>query len=280
MNDELEVGFNIILEGPSGTGKTHSLGTLVDIGLEVFVLFLEAGQETLLGYYTDKGREIPSNLHIHTLRNRTATFADLKDSARKANTLTHKTIQEMIDPYRNKYDSYHHILDCLNNFTDQRTGEIFGAVDTWGTDRALCLDGLSGVNRAAKQLIVGGKAVTSLTEWGQAQFYVEELLQSLCNGCRCHFVLIAHQEKEDDPISGTSKKTVATLGKALAPKIPQIFSDVVLAVRNGDKYHWSTADTQTDLKHRNLPLSGSISPDFALAHNKWLSRIRGIRETS
>lgn len=276
--NELEVGFNMLVEGPSGAGKTRSIGTLVDTGLQVHAIFLEAGQETLLGYFTDEGKPVPDNLHIHNLRNKTASFLDLKDSAKKANTLTHKTIQEMIDPMRNKYDTYLHLLDCLNNFVDQRTGESFGAVDTWGTDRVLCIDGLSGINRAAKQLVVGGKAVTSLTEWGQAQFYVEELLQGLCNGCRCHFVLIAHQEKEDDPISGTSKKTVATLGKALAPKIPQIFSDVVLAVRNGDKYNWSTADTQTDLKHRNLALSGNLPPDFGPAYAKWLSQMKGVRE--
>jgi hypothetical protein len=276
MTDSADiVGFNQLLEGDSGTGKTYALGTLVETGLDVFTLFLESGQETLYGYFTDKGNSIPDNLHVHRLRSTTASFKELLDSAKKTNTLPHKTLSEMLDPYRNKYDFYLSILDCLNNFVDQRTGQSFGPVDDWGVDRVLVIDGLSGINRAAMQLVIGGKAVRSQAEWGQAQFYVEELLHKLCNGCRCHFVLIAHQELEQDPLGGGSKKTVATLGKALAPKIPQLFSDVVLAVKQGDKFMWSTADTSCALKNRNLSLSGQLPPSFAPVYAKWKSRMYG-----
>ena len=48
-------GVNVMLMGPAGTGKTHSIGTLADAGLEVFYLGLESGLESLYGYYTDKG---------------------------------------------------------------------------------------------------------------------------------------------------------------------------------------------------------------------------------
>lgn len=33
-------GVNVLLMGPSGTGKTYSIGTLVDMGVEVFYLHL------------------------------------------------------------------------------------------------------------------------------------------------------------------------------------------------------------------------------------------------
>lgn len=276
--NELDIGFKVILEAPSGAGKTHSLGTLADCGLETFVLFVDesSGPGTLRSYYVDKGLPVPDNLHLHSLQSRKASFLDLKDSAKKMNTLSHKTLLELTDPTRSKYDLYLNILDVCNNFIDQRTGEAFGSVDSWGPDRVFAVDGLTGINRAAMQLVIGGKAVRSQSDWGSAQFYVEELLQSFCNGCKCHFVLIAHQELET--VDGAAKKTVATLGKALAPKIPQIFSDVVLAVRNGDRYLWSTADTQTDLKHRNLPLSSTLPPDFGPVYEKWLSRVRESKE--
>ena len=58
-------GVNVLLMGPSGTGKTHSIGTLVDLGIDVFYLALEAGMESLLGYWTDRGKEVPANLHWH-----------------------------------------------------------------------------------------------------------------------------------------------------------------------------------------------------------------------
>jgi hypothetical protein len=40
--------------GASGTGKTHSIRTLVDAGLEVFVLFTEPGMEVLADVPADK----------------------------------------------------------------------------------------------------------------------------------------------------------------------------------------------------------------------------------
>ena len=36
-------GFNVLLMGPSGTGKTYSIKSLVETGLETFALFLEPG---------------------------------------------------------------------------------------------------------------------------------------------------------------------------------------------------------------------------------------------
>ena len=269
-------GWNVLLEGASGTGKTHSIGTLVDTGLDVHTIFLEAGQETLYGYWTDRGLDVPPNLHVHSLESRTAGFTELLDSARKTNTLSHDVLAKMIDPTRAKYDGYIKLLTTLNNYTDQRTGQSFGAVDSWGTDRVVVIDGLTGINRAAMQLVVGGKATRSQAEWGQAQHYVEELLQKLTNGCRCHFVLIAHIERETDQVLGGSKITMSTLGKALGPKIPQMFSDVVLCRREGDKFMWSTADVSADLKFRNLPLSSTIKPDFAQIVSKWKSRAAGV----
>lgn len=275
MNDPT-TGFNTLLEGPTGVGKTHSIGTLVDTGLQVHYVALESGQETLYGYYTDKGKPVPDNLHISLVKTSTAGFLDLIDSAEKTNTLSHEALAKMTDPKRGSYRGYINLLKALNNFTDDRTGEQFGPVDSWGTDRVIVLDGLTGINRAAMQLVVGGKATRSQPEWGQAQHYVEELLYKLCNGCRCHFVLISHVERETDQVFGGVKITMSTLGKALAPKIPQMFSDVILCRREGDKFLWSTADGQADLKFRNLPLSSTIVPDFGKIVSKWKSRVDGI----
>ena len=51
-------GPKILLEGPSGTGKTYALAKLVEWAaknkIEVFILFTENGLETLLGYWKDK----------------------------------------------------------------------------------------------------------------------------------------------------------------------------------------------------------------------------------
>ena len=265
-------GTNIMLMGPAGTGKTYALGTLVDAGMEVFYVPLENGLESLLGYWTDKGQEIPKNLHWSETIVAQSSLADLLDSAKKANTLTLESLSKVNDPNRHKYNQFLQLLETLNNFKDSRTGEVYGAVNEWGTDRVIVLDGMSGVSRAAMSMVIGGKPVKSMADWGIAQTYVENLLNLLCDGCKCHFVLIAHVERETDQVLGGVKLMASTLGKALAPKIPSMFSDVILATREGTTFTWSTSSGIADLKTRNLPLADKIKPDFGQVIMKWKSR--------
>lgn len=265
-------GVNILLEGPAGTGKTHSIGTLVDSGIETFYLAIESGTESLLGYWRDSGKPVPPNLHLHHLKPATASFSQMIDAATKVNTLSHKSLAEMQDPDRGKHNQFIELLRVLNNFTDQRDGKVYGAVDSWGPERAIVVDGLTGVNSCAMSLVVGSKPVRSQSDWGIAQDQVEKLLRMLCDQCRCHFILIAHVEREVDQVLGGSKITVSTLGKALSPKIPAMFSDVILATRGGDKFTWDTANAQADLKTRNLPIHAANPPSFGPIIAKWKAR--------
>ena len=265
-------GFNACLMGPAGTGKTYAIGPLVESGLEVFYLALEPGLETLLGYFADKGKPIPANLHWHTLKAPAASFADLIGAAKNINTLSLDSLAKMSDPNRSKHNQFISLLEVLNNFTDERTGQSYGPVDKWETDRVIVIDGLTGLGRAAMSLVIGGKPVKNQSDWGIAQDQVEKILRMLCDACPCHFVLIAHIERETDQVLGGVKLMVSTLGRVLAPKIPAMFSDVVLTVRQGDKWSWDTANAQADLKTRNLPISGSLRPDFTAIVKKWKSR--------
>lgn len=265
-------GVNVLVMGPAGAGKTHSLGSLVDAGVEVFVLFLESGQESLFGYWTDRNLPIPENLHWHTLAAPKADFLSMLDDADKISKLSLDALSKMADPNRGKHNSFISILTALNNFHDDRTGKDFGPVNGWGPGRALAIDGMAGLGRAAMSLVVGGKAVKSQSDWGIAQDQLEKLLRMLCDGCRCHFVLLAHVERETDMVLGGVKIMVSTLGRALAPKIPSMFSDVVLAVRTGTKWEWDTASAQADVKTRNLAIAATNPPSFAPVIAKWKSR--------
>lgn len=265
-------GTNVLLIGPAGTGKTYSLATLVESGVEVFYLALEPGLEALLGYWIDNGKPVPDNLHWHFLPPADASFTELQDSAIKINMMSLKALADMQDPNRSKYNQFVKIYTVLNNFEDQRTGEKFGSVDSWGADRAIVIDSLTGLNNASLSSIVGGKPVRSQSDWGIAQNQLESLLRKLADGCRCHFILLAHVEREVDQILGGVKLMVSTLGKALAPKIPPMFSDVILTRREGTKFSWSTADPTADTKTRNLPLREGIDPSFGQIITKWRAR--------
>lgn len=269
--DALE-GVNVVLMGPSGSGKTYSIGTLVDSGIEVFYLALENGLESLLGYYADNNKEIPSNLHWHRIEPKKAGFQALIDSATKINIMDQKTLASSSDTRRKEYDSFLKIVSSLSNFIDDRTGISYGSVDSWGTDRVIVVDGLTGINNAAMNLVVGGKPMKSQSDWQIAQSQVETLLTKLCDDCNCHFVLLAHIEREHDEIMGGIKLTMSTLGKALLAKLPRLFSDIILTTRDGLNFYWDTIDNKADVKTRNLPMSSKNPPDFKAILKKWNSR--------
>lgn len=265
-------GVNTLLMGPAGTGKTFSIGTLVDSGVEVFYLGLEPGIESLLAYYKDKGQDLPANLHWHTLDAPKASFTELIDSANKINTMQLDTLAKMQDPNRSKHNQFIKMLEALNDFPDDRSGQKFGCVDTWGTNRALVVDGMAGLARAAMALVVGGKPVRNQSDWGIAQDQVEKVVRLWTDNCQCHFVLIAHVEREQDAILGGVKLMVSTLGKALAPKLPPMFSDVILTERSGSNFTWNTGSAMADVKSRSLPIAEKLPADFKAIINKWVSR--------
>lgn len=265
-------GVNILLMGPSGTGKTHSIGTLVDLGVEVFYLALESGFESLAGYYTDRGKAIPANLHWHKLAPSTASFTELLSNAKQINTLNLDALAKLTDPNKSKHNQFIALLEALNNFPDDRTGEKFGSVQSWDQSRVLVVDGATGISQCAMSLVIGGKAVTNQSDWGIAQGQIERLIRMLCDNCACHFVMLAHVERETDQVLGGVKLMVSTLGKALAPKFPAMFSDVILCTRNGDKWFWDTASSIADVKTRNLPMKSDNPPDFRNIISRWVSR--------
>lgn len=272
-------GVNVLIEGPTGTGKTHSLGTLADAGVELFCLFTENALETLLGYWTDRGLPVPPNVHWHVLKRPEGSFNVLAEGANTINTYTLDSLYKMVDANRAKHNQFVTLLRSLADFPDDRTGQKFGPVDSWGPNRCLALSTLTGINPIAMSLVIGNKAVKDQRDWGIAQDQIEKILRQLTDGCKCHFILEAHVERETDQVFGGVKITVATLGRALAPKIPPMFSDVILAYREGPRFFWSTANSQADLKARNLPIADGIPQDFKQIFTKWQSRGGKFSET-
>lgn len=267
-------GVNILLEGPAGTGKTYSIGTGVDYSpsLDWHYIAFESGAESLIGYWTDRGQKVPDNLHIYTVKPAAAGWSEMADQVKYVNTLSYEALKKQTDPNRSKYDQYEKFLRTFNDVREDKSEAKFGSVDKWGTNKVLVIDGLTGLGDAVLKAVIGGKADRDQKDWGLAQNMLENFLRKLTSDCRCHFVLLAHVERETDLVSGGSKVTVSTLGRALAPKIPPMFSDVILAKRNVAQWHWDNADPQADLKFRNLPIGDKNPPNFKVIFDKWTSR--------
>lgn len=265
-------GPNILLMGDAGTGKTFSIGTLVETGIEVFYLSIEQGIESLFGYWTDRGLPIPENLHWHKIEPPKASFKELADAALKVNTLSYESLGKMTDVNRHTHNLFIKVNESFFDFPDDRTGKKYGAVDTWGPGRAVVVDGLTGLSRAAMSLTVGGKPIRNPGDYGIAQGQLEGYLRLICDHCRCWFVLLAHVEKEIDPVLGGMKVTVATIGQKLAPLIPPMFSDVIYTTREGTKWAWNTASANVVTKARNLPWADGLPTDFRPVFEKWKQR--------
>jgi AAA domain len=270
---------SILLMGETGAGKTYSIRTLLDAGLETFVIGTEPTfLDTLLDASSVRG-QIRPGLHWKAVQPARVGIAGIQEMVKKISTMDFKGLADAKPDNQRQHAQLVTLLSTLANFVDDRTGKEFGSVESWGADRALVIDSLSGLNLMAMDLTIGNKVTAHMGEWGVAMGTLEKLLLNLCSNLKCFFVLTSHLEREADDNTGGSKLMVSTLGKKLAPKIPRFFSEVVLAYREGEAFHWSTALTGVVLKHRALPLGAKLLPSFepiVAAHKRRLASLTGV----
>jgi hypothetical protein len=248
--------FNICLVGPIGTGKTYSTRTLVDAGLELFIQALEPGVDNQFA-------DIPCpKAHVNYISPAKQDWTEMIRAATDVNTLTMDQLQKMPAANRHKYQQFLDMLRNLADFECQRCKQKFGPVDSWGPERALVVDGLSGMSQMAMDLTVGAKVIRTQPEWGASMNICLRAVRKLCYDTKCTFVLIAHMDREKDDLRGGTVKTVSTLGTKLAPELIKPFDEVICTIRSGAKFHWSTTEMDIDLKDRVLGWSDELEPDF------------------
>lgn len=260
-------GFKVLLEGDSGAGKTTSAISLIGCGITPFVVMTDPSLGTYAKTTCDPGGQM--ELHYRYITPVSSSWEDLIASADKVNTYTMDMLAKMQDANRRKHIQFKEVLQSFHNFKCDRCGKEFGNISNWGTGRALFLDSMTGLNPMAMDLVAGDKPIKSQADWQMAQGQLNKLIQSLCVNTRCHFIMTAHQERETDEVTGAIKVMVSTLGKKLAPVIPRFFDEVVEAVREGDKFRWSTITPNTVLKARLLPFGSNLTASFVGLVDAW-----------
>jgi len=257
-------GTATLLMGPPGTGKTHSITTLLESGLEVFVMITDpGGEETLLDVVRKKKLPI-ENLHYHYVAPVNVNFSTLIDTAKVVTLSGYEDLSKLKSGLnKNKYQQFIQLLEALNNFPCDRTGETYGAVDDWGPERVLVVDSLTGINKMCKNLILGSKPAGHVGEYGVARRVQEQLINKLVGDLTCFFVLISHITRERNEVTGAMIITASAVTGPYGPLIGVDFSDVVLAERNGSKFTWSTIALNADVKGRALPVGKDLPPTFA-----------------
>lgn len=269
-------GPKVLLEGPSGTGKTYAIGTLVDWAAQanrpVHVVFSENGLETLLGYWTERKLAVPTNLRWHVVRSPALGLNQLLDAAEKAGQLSFQALSSITDPTRATNNPWEKFLRVLSDVPDDRTGTKHGNIGTWAADTILVNDSLSETAQAAFKMVVGSKPVASQSDYMVAQNNLLNWLRYMTQSFQGTFVITAHVQRQINEVAGTMQLMTKAIGKAIGDEIPQLFSEVIYTVREGSNWYWDTAHAQADTKTRYLPIQSKIRPDFAQIMDKWLAR--------
>lgn len=125
------------------------------------------------------------------------------------------------------------------------------------------------------KMVIGNKPTASPSDYGVAQNNLMNFLRLCTQGIASTFIITAHVDRQTDEITGGIKLMTKAIGKAMANDIPQLFSDVIYAVREGTNWYWDTAAGNVDVKTRSLPISSKIKPDFAQIMDKWANRRGG-----
>lgn len=260
-------GFNTMILGAPGSGKTSCIPTMAKAGLEVFVAFTEQGVGNLkkamdLHKLTDEER---ARIHWSYVSPAKGSFSGLLKGATDIQRATE--FGKMQAGNRKDHSQFLDLLKVLTNFIDQN-GEEFGAVDSWGADRVLVIDGMSGLNDMTMGLVAGDKPVKTLQDWGVAIDQLDKFIKQCCN-MLSGFVLLAHLEQEKDEVTGRMVVTASTLGRKLGTTIGRHFQDVILASKGKGKYQWATEDSRIELKASYLKESPSLTPSFESLVDSW-----------
>lgn len=263
-------GMKILLMGDSGTGKTHSIRTLVEAGLEVFAIFTEPGMDVLADIPSDK-------LHWNYVSPSSVSWGDMQESSKKLNTLAFDALAKLPHINRGNHAEYMAVQGICDNFIDQRTGKEYGSIDRFTTSQVVCLDSFSGLSYMAMNLVAGSKPIKSPGDYGTAMDNLERFTIKITQDVRCHVVMIGHKAREKDEQTGGLSMMIDTLGQKLAPKLTKYFTDIIDAQRSGGSFSWSTVTPGTVLKARNLPWKDGLPASFVPLVNNWREKDRLAR---
>lgn len=261
--------MKVINFGPVGVGKTAALATIPS-EYKVRCIFLEPGVDTLGKMFALKNKPVPPHFAWQMVKMQEANLEDFVGMTNKINnydleSLTRLPVNAI---YKEKSPAFIRLLGSLSNFTDDRTGEVLGSVESWGNDTILVIETLTALTDAMDRLQCGLRPIRSLPDWQIIQNHIMRLLNMLAQ-LQCHVILTGHWEKEMNEVTGRMDITLSTAGRKLAPKISRFWSDMILSKRENTTFTWSTTAAGADLKTRHLEFADNIPPDYSKMLANW-----------
>lgn len=207
------------------------------------------------------------------------SWESLLEKAKVVNNMTLKDISDMKGGIaKSQGKQFIAFIEAMNNFKSDRDGKEHGDVCTWDNNCAFVIDGLSGFSEMSRNLTVGWKPNPAPGEWGIMQSNILDVVRKLCSDLRCYFVCIGHIEREQNEITGMTNITVSTLGAKLAPKLPPLFTNVVLSKRTASTFQWSVADSGVDTKPGDLDFRADLPQDFTPIVDAYRNRVKAVAQ--
>lgn len=270
-------GSCVLLIGGPGSGKSYSLPTIMEAGLDLFVVGTEPRyRESIEQSIHDRKLDI-NKFHYHHIYPATSPWEQLIRSATLIGSSSFEALSNLKSGLdKPNFQQFVEIYRVLSNFKDERTGKEYGPVDK--LDPATCavaIDSLTGTAMMAMDLVVGAKPTRAMGEWGVAMDTLERFGNKCTADIKCFFVMTGHIEQETDPLGQSANTTqiyVSTLGRKLSPKWGRFYSEIVHAYREDKNYYWSTITPMFDLKRRFLPLERGMKPSFVPIIEAWKTR--------
>lgn len=266
-----------LLIGGAGTGKTSSLVSLLQAGVAVRMLATESSAPNRVLEEARKRGIDSARFDWQFVSPTPPTWDSLLEKARLVNNLAMKDLADLKGGIaKSQGKQFIAFIEAMNNFVSDRNGNKYGDVCNWTSDSAFVIDGLSGFSEMSRNLTVGWKPNPAPGEWGVMQSNILDVVRKLCSDLRCFFVCIGHIEREQNEITGMTNITVSTLGAKLAPKLPPLFTNVVLSKRTASTFVWSVADSGVDTKPGDLDFRADLPQDFAPIVNAYRNRVKAV----
>jgi hypothetical protein len=274
----MSIGTKVELMGAPGSGKTHALRTLVDAGIEPCVLFTDNGMDVMkdLRHASTKYKEALAahKVHWHYVPPAQTKWSDFKAAFDQSAAFDIGTLQKMPATDKRAFPQFGTLLQTCEKFVCDECKADLGNVDSWGTDRALVLDGLSGTNSMLLSWAAGSKPAVSQPEWGQAMKMQLAFVERVTLGLVCHTIILTHLDREIDLTVGSVKLMPLALGAKNAPQLGKYFTDIILAERVADtsgnmNWKWHLARVDADVKARNLDWKNNQEPSFVPLIETW-----------
>lgn len=242
----------LLYVGASGTGKTGSLASLVGAGYNLRVLDFDNGVAPLINFTSRINPALVDNIDVISLRDKF-----------KADPMKGASVSGMPKAY----------TDATKYLTKWDDDSIPAE---WGPKTILVVDSLTKLGAAAFRWAQGMDPLCKdPRQWyNTAQQSLLTLLDMLTSAdFRTHLIVVTHVDLVEQS-DGTTKGYASSVGKALGPKIPVVFNNMILAESKGtgDNVRRTITTVPTallDLKNeksfelpKSLPLESGMAEIF------------------